>query len=56
MGSGLTKIFNLMLLHQTSNEKKALSNILEHILKKKNKFNLDLKVYKENYFNKEQMF
>ena len=42
--------------------KKALSNILRTYAEEKSKFNLDLKVYKENYFvlmspsKKEQMF
>ena len=32
-------------------EKKALSDILRTYAEEKNKFNLDLKIYKENYFD-----
>ena len=50
-GCQLTKIFNLMFYYETLKEKKAFSDILRKYAQEKEKFNLDLKIYKENFFD-----
>ena len=50
LGYQLTKTLSLF-LYQKLKKKKALSDILRTYAEEKIKFNLDLKVYKENYFD-----